>query len=78
MNKIPAFIVCAVLVFWTPAVFAFDTADITLNELLKAANSVDSSGEFLDEDPNFLIEETEEAKKDEIISVADPLYYWNW
>jgi phospholipid-binding lipoprotein MlaA len=78
MNKIPAFIVCAVLVFWTPAVFAFDTADITLNELLKAANSVDSSGEFLDEDPDFLIEETEEAKKDEIISVADPLYYWNW
>ena len=78
MKKIQAFIVCAVLVFWTPAVFASDTADTTFNELPVAANSVDSSGEFLDEEPDFLKEEAGDEKKEDIISVADPLYYWNW
>lgn len=52
------------------------TMKAPLPKILIAAGSDYSDQEYLDDEPDFLKEEAEEGKK-EIISVADPLYYWN-
>lgn len=69
--------VYALLIFGAPSVFASEAGHISFNQMVIAANPDASGGDFLNNDPDFLKEEAEEEKKEEIIRIADPLYYWN-
>lgn len=55
-----------------------DAGQQILPEVLKTPGHDFLNKEFSDDEPDFIDEETEIAKKEEIVSVADPLYYWNW
>ncbi len=77
MIKIRIIMVCALLIFGTSSVFALDTGHVSIDQILIAASPDATGGEFLNDEPDFLKEEAEEEKKEEIISIADPLYYWN-
>jgi len=86
MNKLLTVIIACILIFS----FAADlTASDGVGTIINAGEKISPEAlitpghdylnqEFSDDEPDFLTEETEEAKKEEIISVADPLYYWNW
>lgn len=77
MNKFQIVIVCAMLLLPVPGVFASDTADIYVDGLIIASGADTPGGDFLDDEPDFLKEDAEEEKREDIITIADPLYYWN-
>ena len=85
MNKLLTVIVSILFFFFAPALAASDIAGTIINggekilpDVLTTPGHDYLNQEFSDDEPDFLSEETEEAKKEEIISIADPLYYWNW
>jgi phospholipid-binding lipoprotein MlaA len=75
------------LVFFSFSAGAFAASDIAggivtgtgkiLPDVLITPGDKYLKDEFSDDEPDYLQEEAEETKKEEIISVADPLYYWN-
>ena len=90
MNRFPAVVIfCIAFIAFMAVPPAYCSQDLLLPEygpeaimdkeieslprILIAAGSDYSDQEYLDEDPDFLKEEAGE----EIVRVADPLYYWN-
>jgi len=85
MNKLLTIIVAILFFSFTPALAASDIAGTIISgggkilpDVLTAPGHDCLNQEFSDDEPDFLYEETEEEKLEEIISIADPLYYWNW
>lgn len=85
MNKLLAVIVSILFFSLTPALAVSDIAGTIVNgsekifpDVLTTPGHDYINQEFTDDEPDFLSEETEEEKKEETISIADPLYYWNW
>jgi len=85
MNKLLTVIVFILFFSYAPSLAASDIANtITgarehiLPEVIITPGHDYLDKEFSDDEPDFLTEDMEEAKKKDIISVADPLYYWNW
>lgn len=80
MNKLPAIIVYIVLFFSARPLIAYDPAIWSSQEyecgaILIALESDNSNQDFSDNEPDFLKEEIKE--NEEVITIADPLYYWN-
>ena len=85
MNKLLTVIFAILFFSFVPALAASDIVGTIINggekilpEVMTTPGHDYLNQEFSDDDPDFLTEETVEAEKEEIISVADPLYYWNW
>ena len=86
MNKLLTVIVSILFFSFAPALAAAAGAGTIINagekifpEALITPGHDYLNQEFSDDEPDFLKEEAEEEEKEEdIISVADPLYYWNW
>ena len=85
MNKLTVIIACILTFSFAADLAAGDGVGTIINagekifpEVLITPGPDCLNQEFSDDEPDFLTEETEEEKKEEIISVADPLYYWNW
>lgn len=85
MNKLLTVIFAILFFSFVPALAASDIAGTILSggekilpDVLTTPGHDCLNQEFSDDEPDFLTEETEEAKKEEVISIADPLYYWNW
>ena len=85
MNKLLTIIVSILFFSFAPALAASDIAGTIINggekilpEVLTTPGHDYLNQEFSDDEPDFLSEENEEEKKEETISIADPLYYWNW
>jgi len=84
MNKLLAVIVSILFFSFAPAIEASDIAGTIINGGEKIFPDVIISPghdylnqEFSDDEPDFLSDDTKEEKKEETISIADPLYYWN-
>jgi len=84
MNKLLAVIVSILFFSFAPALSALDITGTIINsgEKIRPEVLITPSHDYLDKDfsddePDFLSENTEEEKKEETISIADPLYYWN-
>ncbi|MBU1054531.1 MAG: VacJ family lipoprotein [Proteobacteria bacterium] len=81
MNKLPAIIAFTVLFFSANSLIAYDpdiwsTPEYGNKTILIASESDNSYQDFLDDEPDFLKEELE--RQEETITIADPLYYWNF
>jgi len=85
MSKLLTIIISILFFSFAPALAASDIAGTMIKggekvfpDVLTTPDHDYLNKEFSDDESDFLTEETEEAKKEELISIADPLYYLNW